>query len=103
MVKFINFIICLFMSFVFTVSTVNQVIAVDKKININTADVKELCLLKRIGPGYADRIIKYREKNGDFKNPEDIMKVRGVGKKTYEVNKEVIIVAEEIAEPPKTE
>jgi len=61
------------------------------KININKATVGELCTLKRIGPSYAQRIVDYREKNGPFEKPEDIMKVTGIGLKTFEANKEIIV------------
>ena len=61
------------------------------KININKATVDELCTLKRVGPSYAQRIVDYREQNGSFEKPEDIMNVRGIGWKTFEANKEVII------------
>ena len=62
------------------------------KININTASVKQLTKLEKIGKKYAERIIAYREKNGPFKSPEDITKVKGIGSKTYELNKDVITV-----------
>jgi len=48
--------------------------------------------LKRIGPKYATRIIEFRETNGPFKVPEDIMKVKGIGQKTREENKDRIVV-----------
>ncbi len=63
-----------------------------KKININTAAKAELMELDRIGPKYAERIIEYREKVAPFQKPEDIMKVKGIGKKTYEANKDRIVV-----------
>jgi competence protein ComEA len=63
-----------------------------KKININKAPLEELIQLKRIGPKYAKRIIEYREKNGPFKAPQDIMKVKGIGQRTFEINKELISV-----------
>ena len=62
------------------------------KININTASADELQNLKQVGPNYAVRIIEYREKNGPFEKPEDIMKVKGIGPKTFELNKEQIVV-----------
>jgi competence protein ComEA len=60
------------------------------KVNINKASVDELSTLKRIGPSYAQRIVDYRKQNGPFEKPEDIMKVRGIGIKTFEANKEFI-------------
>jgi competence protein ComEA len=60
------------------------------KVNINKATVDELCVLKRIGPSYAQRIVDYREQNGPFEKPADIMKVRGIGLKTFEANKDMI-------------
>jgi competence protein ComEA len=62
------------------------------KININTASADELESLKQVGPNYAVRIIEYREKNGPFEKPEDIMNVKGIGPKTFELNKEQIVV-----------
>jgi competence ComEA-like helix-hairpin-helix protein len=32
----------------------------------------------------AGRIIRYREENGNFRQPEDIMKVAGIGKAMFE-------------------
>lgn len=63
-----------------------------QKININTATMDELTQLKRVGPKYAARIVEYREKNGPFKNPEDITLVKGIGTKTFEANKDSIRV-----------
>ena len=53
------------------------------KVNINTAGKEQLMDLPRIGEKIAARIIEYREKNGKFKRPEDIMKVKGIGEKTF--------------------
>ena len=69
--------------------------AQEGKININEATVEELAQLKNIGPNYAQRIVQYREENGDFEKPEDIMKVKGIGPKTWELNKDRIIVKAE--------
>jgi len=62
------------------------------KININTADREELMLLEGIGESYAERIIEYRQANGPFQQPEDIMKVKGIGPKIFELNKDRIQV-----------
>jgi len=63
-----------------------------EKININTATVEQLVQLQRVGPSYAAKIIEYRKANGPFEKPEDIMKVSGIGPKTFEVNKDRISV-----------
>ncbi len=63
-----------------------------EKININTATVEQLVQLQRVGPSYAAKIIEYRKANGPFEKPEDIMKVSGIGPKTFEMNKDRISV-----------
>ncbi len=61
-----------------------------EKININTADEFELRKLPGIGEKRAQAIIDYRKIHGDFEKPSDIMRVMGIGKKTYEKNKYLI-------------
>lgn len=63
-----------------------------KEININTALADELVKLKGIGEKKAETIIEFRESNGPFKMPEDLMKVPGIGPKTFEANKTRIVV-----------
>ena len=55
-----------------------------EKVNINTADAKELCALNGIGETLAGRIIEYREVHGAFSRIEDITKVSGIGSSTLE-------------------
>ncbi len=62
------------------------------KININTALDDELVQLKGIGEKKAAGIIEFRETNGPFKQPEDLIKVPGIGPKTFEANKHRISV-----------
>lgn len=61
------------------------------KVNINTATVEELKTLKGVGEKKAEAIIEYRKKNGSFKTKEDLMKVRGIGKKLFESFHERIV------------
>jgi competence protein ComEA len=62
-------------------------------ININTADEVELMMLKGIGEAKAKAIIEYREAQS-FETIEDIMKVSGIGDKTFENIKDRITVGE---------
>jgi competence protein ComEA len=61
-------------------------------ININRASQGELTQLKGIGPVLSERIVQYREENGPFESPEEIMDVKGIGPKTWEKNKDRITV-----------
>ena len=63
-----------------------------EKININTATVEELATLDKVGSKIATRIIEYRQKNGLFEKSEDITNVKGIGQKTFELNKDRIVV-----------
>ncbi|HHT44675.1 MAG TPA: competence protein ComEA [Fastidiosipila sp.] len=54
------------------------------KVNINTADESLLMKLPGIGPATAGAIIRYREENGPFQKPSDLMKVSGIKKTKFE-------------------
>ena len=62
------------------------------KININTAGSEALQTLDGIGEAKAKAIIEYRNKNGNFKNIEDIKNVSGIGDSVYEKIKDNITV-----------
>ena len=60
-------------------------------VNINSANEKELMLsLKGIGKKKAKAIIEYRKQHGQFKTVEDLTKVKGIGEKLIEKNKQRI-------------
>lgn len=63
-----------------------------KIVNINTADLEELQLLKGIGRTYAERIVEYRNQNGEFKSVDELMNVKGIGKKRLESIKQFVIL-----------
>lgn len=54
----------------------------DTRININLADVDSLVKLPGIGPTRARAIVAEREKRL-FRRIEDIMRVPGIGRKTF--------------------
>ena len=60
-------------------------------ININTASEKELDSLPGIGPAIAIRIVEHRSTQ-PFTKVEDIMLVKGIGKKKFAKLKELITV-----------
>jgi len=64
-------------------------------VNINAASVEQLMTLDGIGESYAERIVAFREKNGPFKSPEDLTKIKGIGQRTLEINKGRIIVKDQ--------
>lgn len=53
-------------------------------INLNTATAEQLQTLPGIGPVIAERIIAYREENGDFESVGELMNVSGIGEKKLE-------------------
>ena len=53
-------------------------------VSINVGTQEELGLLPGIGKKTAQAIIDYREKNGEFKNLEDVKNVSGIGDQTYQ-------------------
>ena len=66
-----------------------------EKVNINTASAEELKTLKYVGEKTASAIIAYREAHSGFGSPEEITQVKGVGERTFEINKDFIVVKDE--------
>ena len=64
-----------------------------QSVNINEADAKTLAAnVDGIGMNKAKAIVAYRDKFGPFDNVRDLVKVKGVGKKTVEKNKDRLTV-----------
>lgn len=61
-------------------------------VNINSAQLADFKNVKGVGPKKAQKIIDYREKNGDYQKIEDLQKVGGFGTKTIESLKDQLTV-----------
>ena len=64
----------------------------DGKVNINTAGLEELMTLKGVGESRARAIIEYREQQGAFETPEDIMNISGIKEGVFSKIKDQIAV-----------
>lgn len=63
-----------------------------QKVDVNKATAEELIALPGIGPALADRIIEFRERNGPFERIEELLKVQGIGEKSLERLRDLIVV-----------
>ena len=62
--------------------------AIAGPVNVNTADAKTLAReLTGVGIARAEAIVAYRQKNGPFKSADDLVKVKGLGKKLVDQNR----------------
>lgn len=53
-------------------------------VDINAAGEDQLMGVPGIGPALAKKIVDFRKQNGPFQRVEDLMKVRGVGEKSFQ-------------------
>lgn len=61
-----------------TIDTVNEV-----GVYLNTASVSLLKYVSGLNEKMATSIVSYRDENGPFKQRKDLLKVKGIGEKTY--------------------
>ena len=58
-------------------------------VDVNTADAKTIAReLDGVGLSKAQAIVDYRKENGPFRSAEDLTRVKGLGQKTVERNKQ---------------
>ncbi len=70
------------------VSLMPMAAALAGPVNVNTADVATIAKeLDGIGRAKAQAIVDYRQKNGPFRSPEDLLKVDGIGQKVLDMNR----------------
>ncbi len=60
-------------------------------VDINTADAETIAAtLNGVGMSKAQAIVDYRETNGRFKHPDELVNVKGIGLATVDKNRELI-------------
>jgi competence protein ComEA len=67
---------------------------VKQRVNINRADAWLLQALPGVGDTLANRIVDYREQNGDFANTSELVRVSGIGESLFERIKDLVTVSE---------
>jgi len=75
-----------------------------KPININTANFDELQQVPGIGPATAEKILQMRKSYGAFKSVDDLLAIKGLGKKRLEKMRKYLTVGKASAskQPPKS-
>ena len=64
-------------------------------VNINTADASTLAqAINGVGMARAEAIVAYREQNGAFHSVDDLTKVKGIGQKIVDANRDALTVGE---------
>ena len=65
-------------------------------VNVNTASAEEISEnLKGIGLSKAQLIVEYREANGSFLHVDELVNVKGIGVKTVDNNRGMILLENE--------
>ena len=64
------------------------------RLDINSAGRRELESLPGIGPVLAQRIVEFRAKNPPFRRIEEILIIRGIGRRKFEALRDRIRVAD---------
>ncbi|MFI3209714.1 MAG: helix-hairpin-helix domain-containing protein [Peptostreptococcaceae bacterium] len=62
------------------------------KVNINIASISELSTLPGIGEATSNKILSYREGNGNFSSIDELKNVNGVGDKKFEDIKNLVSI-----------
>jgi competence protein ComEA len=62
-----------------------------QKVNVNKATAKELAAGLEVSAAEAEALVSHREKNGPFKEWQDLTKVRGVEAKKIEAKKDRLV------------
>ena len=68
-------------------------------VNINTASAEEIAAaLNGVGLSKAQEIVSYREQHGAFTHVDELVNVKGIGVRTVDKNRDLIMLQE--TQPP---
>ena len=68
-------------------------VAAAEPVDINQASAEQLAdNLLGVGQSKAEAIVRYREENGPFQHPDELVNVRGIGISTVDKNRDMILV-----------
>ncbi len=67
-------------------------------LDINQATAGQLQALPDVGPRLAERICQYRAENGSFYSVDQLLEVRGLGRKTIEKLRPMLTIGDEASE-----
>ena len=79
-------ILIVILTVVFSVVTVAE-----EKIDLNSATAEEIATLNNIGLKKAEKIVEYRQSNGQFESIDDLKNVKGIGSVTIEKNRDRMV------------
>ena len=69
-------------------------------LDLNSATIEQLEQLPGIGPATAKAIVRFREKSGPFRRPEDLLAIHGISKARFEKLRPYIIVLPPASKSP---
>jgi competence ComEA-like helix-hairpin-helix protein len=72
-------------------------------VDINHARVEELASLPGIGKAIARRIVEFREKNGPFRQPEELLIIRGISEKRLKQILPLITLSPDLGKPGRSQ
>lgn len=71
-------------------------VTADGRVILNLATAEDLMRLPRVGAKRAENILALRKKLGRFKQPADLLRVKGIGRKTLQ-----LMLPKLVLDPPK--
>ena len=73
-------------------NTTENAATLTDKVNINTSSEKALESVPGIGPKTAQNIYAYKKENGNFNTIDDLLNVKGIGKKSLKKMKPYLTI-----------